>query len=181
MKLEYDESRVIFPRIERLLRGIERAGLWISSVCVVLLGLLVMLQVGLRSLGYRGIPDHNVLAGDLMVAIVALAWMVVTATRGHIEVEFFTSRVGERGRALLSALGGVVGLLMILPLAWASWKMLRNAVLRMTYYDGVMAFPQWPARLLFFAAFTLMAVRLTTLVIYDVSAFLRARSAAIPR
>ncbi len=174
MQLEYKEDRVLLPGAERVLRAIEGVGFWISSVAVVLLATVVIVQVILRATGFAGIPDHNLIASDLMVAIVALSWMVVTATRGHIEVEVFTSRMGERGLLLLSALGSLVGLLMIVPLTWASWNMLRNAVVRMTYYDGVMAFPQWPARLIFFVAFFLMAVRLVTLIVYDIVAFARA-------
>lgn len=148
----------------RGLRRLEMAGLWIAAAAVAALGLLIVVSIAGRALAGVMAPDVNVLAGDLMVAIAALGWGAVTATGGHIEVELFTRRAGPRASALLGAFGALVGLAMIVPLAWASWTMLVHALTRGTYYDGVLDWPQWPARMLFFIAFALMALRLLAML-----------------
>ena len=178
MELDYSRSGRLFPRADRLLRVLETAGLWISSVAVVLLGALVIVSISGRALFGQAVPDDNILVGDLMVAIVALSWAIVTATRGNIVVEVFTNWVGPRGQSVLSALGSLVGLAMILPLTWASWLMLKNAIVRGTYFDGILHVPQWPGRMLFFYAFALMSCRLVLMLATDISAVVGGRQQA---
>lgn len=176
MQLDYSGSGRVLPRASGLLGLVERAGLWVSSAAVVVLGALVIVSISSRVLTGRSIPDDNVMVGDLMVAIVALSWAVVTATRGNIVVEVFTNWMSERAQFWLGALGSLVGLVMIVPLAWASYTMLRHSLLRGTYYDGILAWPQWPARMLFFYAFVLMALRLVLLMADDIAAALGRRT-----
>jgi TRAP-type C4-dicarboxylate transport system permease small subunit len=173
-----DAGGMPLPRLDRTLRALEQAGLRVSAVAVAALGLLVIASISGRALFGRSIPDDNVMVGDLMVAIVALSWAAVTATRGHIAVEVFTNWVRPRLRAGLDALGSLVGLAMILPLSWASWNMLEHALARGTYYDGLLSMPQWPARMLFFYAFALMTCRLLLLLARDVGVALRSSQEA---
>lgn len=167
MDLDYSGSGKLFPRADRVLRALETMGLWVSSVAVVLLGLLVIVSIAGRALIGKTVPDDNILVGDLMIAIVALSWAAVTATRGNIVVEVFTNWIGRRGQYLLDALGSLVGLAMIVPLTWASWLMLDYAFVRGTYFDGILHVPQWPGRLLFFYAFLMMGLRLVLLLVND--------------
>lgn len=175
MELDYSESGRRLPRLQRVFRVLESLGLWASAIAVVILGTLVIVSITGRVLIGRIVPDDNVLVGELMVAIVALAWATVIATRGNISVEVFTNRVGQRGRRLIDAFGSLIGLAMVLPLTWASWLMLDNALTRGTYHDGLLHVPQWPGRLLFFYAFLMMSCRLVLLIIDDLSAFLGPR------
>lgn len=167
MELDYRNADAAFPRVSAALRVFERAGFWLSSFAVALLGTLAVTSITLRTVTGRAIPDDNIMIGDLVVAIVALSWAIVTATQGNIIVEVFTNWIGERGQAVLRVLGSLVGLAMIVPLCWASGMMAYDAVAKMTYYDGLLHWPQWPSRSIFFVSFVMMGLRLLLLVATD--------------
>jgi TRAP-type C4-dicarboxylate transport system permease small subunit len=169
MELDYSKTGKLFPRADRVFRALEKAGLWVSSVALVLMGLLVVVSIGGRALIGKTIPDDNLLIGGLMVATVALSLAVVAATRGNIVVEVFTNKIGDRGHRLLNAFSSFIGLAMMIPLTWASWLALKYAVVRGTYFDGLLHVPQWPARVLFFSSFILISVRLLLMLVEDVA------------
>jgi TRAP-type mannitol/chloroaromatic compound transport system permease small subunit len=167
MKLDYRYADAAFPRASAALRVLELSGFWLSTVAVTVLGTLAVTSIALRTLTGRAVPDDNIMIGDLVVAIVALSWAVVTATQGNIVVEVFTSWVAGRGQALLRILGSLVGLAMIIPLCWASGTMAYAAIAKLTYYDGLLHWPQWPSRSIFFISFVMMALRLILLIATD--------------
>lgn len=174
MELDYHDEKGAAPVApDRWLRALEAAGLWISAAAVVVLGVLIIASIIGRATIGRTIPDDNIMVADLMVGIVALSWAAVTATRGNIVVEVFTNWVGDRGQAGLRALGSLVGLGMIAPLAWASGNMAAHAIQKGTFYDGLLMLPQWPARCLFFYAFAAMTLRLLILLWTDLRAVAR--------
>jgi TRAP-type C4-dicarboxylate transport system permease small subunit len=170
MQLDYSGADAVFPRASHALRLFERAGFWLSTVSVAVLGALASGSIALRALTGRGITDDAILIGDLVVAIVALSWATVTATQGNIVVEVFTNWLGPRGQAALRVLGSIIGLVMIGFLCWASWQMARHSIVLLTYYDGLLHWPQWPSRLAFFLAFLMMALRLLLLTATDIVA-----------
>lgn len=168
MLLDYTNAQAVFPRTNAALKIFEKAGFWLSAGSVAFLGGLAVFSISLRMITGRAVPDDNIIIGDLVVAIVALAWATVTATQGNIVVEVFTNWVGDRGQAALRALGSCVGLVMILPLCWASWSMAEHSIVKMTYYDGLLHWPQWPSRSVFFIAFLMMSLRLVLLAATDI-------------
>jgi TRAP-type C4-dicarboxylate transport system permease small subunit len=178
MELDYSGVDAVFPRLHRIMRKIDLAGLWLAAASVAILGVIVISSITMRALTGRDIPDGNVVVGDLVVAVVALAWGVVTGTRGNIFVEVFTNWTTGRARAALDAFASLVGLAMIVPLAWASYVMLAQSVRLGTYYDGVLQVPQWPSRLLFFYAFLIMSLRLVFLLVTDIVVAARSRTPA---
>ena len=167
MQLDYRNANAVFPRVSTALGVLERAGFWLSSLAVAVLGTLAVTSITLRTLTGRAITDDNIMIGDLVVAIVALSWAIVTATQGNILVEVFTNWVGNRGQAALRVLASIVGLAMILPLCWASGVMAYDAIVKMTYYDGLLHWPQWPSRSIFFISFVMMGLRLLLLASTD--------------
>lgn len=176
MQLDYQNADAAFPRASGVLRALEKAGFWLSVVAVAVLGTLAVTSITLRALTGRAIPDDNIMIGDLVVAVVALSWAVVTATQGNIIVEVFTNWVGPRGQAVLRVLASIVGLAMIIPLCWASWVMAHDAIVKMTYYDGLLHWPQWPSRTIFFVSFLMMALRLVLLAATDAVLAITGRS-----
>lgn len=178
MQLDYSYADAVFPRASSALRLFERAGFWLSTVSVALLGALASGSIALRTLTGRAITDDNILIGDLVVAVVALSWATVTATQGNIVVEVFTNWVGPRGQAALRLLGSVVGLAMIGLLCWASWQMAYYSIVKLTYYDGLLHWPQWPSRSVFFISFFMMALRLLLLAATDIVLTFRSEPAA---
>ena len=167
MQLNYAYADAVFPRLSAVLRSVETVGFWISSTCVAILGLLAVTSISLRTLTGQAITDDNIIIGDLVVGIVALSWATVTATQGNIVVEVFTNWIGPRGQAALRVLAALVGLAMTGLLCWASWKMAHYSIVKQTYYDGLLHWPQWPSRTIFFLSFLMMVARLCFLLVTD--------------
>ena len=99
----------------------------------------------------------------------SMSWATVTATRGNIEVEVFTNWISGRGQSVLRALGSIVGIVMIGLLCWASGKMAYDSIVKLTYFDGLLHWPQWPSRSIFFLSFLMMGLRLILLAATDIA------------
>lgn len=148
----------------RFLSAIEKLGLDISAVAIVVLALLVTASISGRLFFGSAIPDDIVIAGELMVTLVALPWAIVTAARGHIAVEVFTTKVRGRGNIFLDILTTVAALVMLVPLTLAVGKALMTSINFGAYFDGDLYLPQWPGRLVFFVGYALMLVRFAFLL-----------------
>ena len=142
-----------------LLTWLEKIGLSLSAVAIVLLGLLVTVSVLGRLVSGQMIPDDIVISGELMVTLVALPWAYITADRGHISVEVFTNWISSRGHAWLDILAGIVALVMVVPLTWATGQVFLHAAEFGSYFDGDLYLPEWPGRLTFFIGFAMMTLR----------------------
>jgi len=146
---------------------VEKLFLRIASICVVILGTVILVKIIGRVFRFPAVPDDIVISGELMVILVALPWAYVTADRGHVSVEVFTDWMSPRAHRILAVFGGIVGLMMIAPLAWATGTAFVTAFNFGSYFDGELYLPQWPGRLAFFVGFALMLVRLVVLIVTD--------------
>ncbi len=146
---------------------LERIGLDIASIVIVLLGILVTASVIGRVVWGVTIPDDIVIAGEFMVTLVALPWAFVTADRGHISVEIFTNWVPPTGRAFLDIVAGLVALIMVIPLTWATGVVFFEAWEFGNYFDGDLYLPEWPGRLAFFVGFAFMSLRFFLWLVKD--------------
>jgi len=148
----------------RFLSSIEKFGLDVSALAIVILALMVTASIAGRLFFGTSVPDDIVIAGELMVALVALPWAIVTADRGHIAVEVFTTRVTGRGNIFLNILSTIAALVMLVPLTLAVGRALMISIDFGSYFDGELYLPQWPGRLMFFLGYALMLVRFAVLV-----------------
>jgi len=148
----------------RFLSVIEKAGLDLSVIAIVVLALLVTVSIAGRLILGSAIPDDIIIAGELMVALVALPWAIVTADRGHIAVEVFTTRVKGSGNIWLDILSTFAALVMMVPLTLAVGSALMTSIDYGSYFDGDLYLPQWPGRLMFFLGYALMLARFAFLL-----------------
>ncbi|MBT3788815.1 MAG: TRAP transporter small permease [Alphaproteobacteria bacterium] len=151
----------------RFLAKLEQAGRDISSLLILVLGIVVVSSAAARLVPILEIPDHYVITGELMVTLVALPWAFVTADRGHISVEVFTGWVSPRTSSYLYAFAALVALIMVLPLTWAAGLVFYEAYDYGNYFDGALYLPEWPGRLTFFVGFALMSLRMVLLLVSD--------------
>jgi len=105
-----------------------------------------------------------------MVAAVLLPLTAVTATRAHISVTVFTSRVGEQGRTVLAVLGHLVGLVLVGALIWAGLRLFLGAWSSGEYYDGDIYIPMWIGYSVFLFALVSFAIRLAVMAARDLTA-----------
>tara|TARA_R110002094_G_scaffold209327_3_gene179755 strand:- start:418 stop:975 length:558 start_codon:yes stop_codon:yes gene_type:complete len=163
-KEDLSDLRRLDPAI---LVWLEKLGLWLSCAGIAVLGSMIIVTVVARYFVGSIIPDDLIIAGELMVTLVALPWAFVTADRGHIAVELFTNWATGRARILLDMFAALVGLVMVVPLTYATWMDLVTAIEYGSYFDGDLYLPEWPGRTMFFIGFALMLVRMLLVLITD--------------
>ncbi|QFU08015.1 Tripartite ATP-independent periplasmic transporters, DctQ component [Rhodobacteraceae bacterium THAF1] len=151
-----------------MLRRIERLLLDLAAAAIVALGLLITVSVVLRITVNSGIPDTVVMVAELMVAAILLPLAATVAARANIVVEVLSQHFPMRVQDLLVILGGIIGLLALIPLIWAGWKEAVTAIESGSFFFGQLNLPKWPGRVLFLIGVVLCWVRLAVQVVEDI-------------
>lgn len=149
------------------MRMIERTLLDLAVLALIALGLVIFANVAMRALLGTSVPDAIILVRELMVAAILLPLAAATAARSHVAVTFVSDRLPPRLRANLILLGHVVGLLALMPLIYAAWRVTGQALASGEFYYGDLNLPRWPGVALFMAGLVLMWVRLAILLVGD--------------
>lgn len=150
--------------LDRLLGRLERAMVIAAGISLVALCAYIVLSVVMRSFALGQIPDESVIVAELMVATITLPLAAVAAEKGFIAVELFTGRIGARGQRRLALVAAVVGLIAVLPVGYSAWFSMHDAIETGNYYFGLLQWPEWPGRSVFFIAYLFFALRLILLL-----------------
>ena len=153
-----------------MLKKIEQGALLVAGMCIVALGLMITLTVVTRNLFGWGVPDDVVIVRELMVGAVFLPLAYVTADYSHITIEFLFKRLGKQGKLWMLAMGSLISLLILIPLAFSAWQGFSHAASSGAYFFGELELPEWPGRFAFFAGAALFIVRLSIILVTDMRA-----------
>ncbi|SPJ22600.1 TRAP transporter small permease [Palleronia abyssalis] len=156
-----------------MLRWVERFLLDLAAAAIVALGLLITASVLLRITLNSGIPDTVVMVAELMVAAIILPLAATIAARANIVVEVLSQHFPGRVQDCLVILGGVIGLLALLPLLWAGYREAASAIESGGFFFGQLNLPKWPGRVLFLFGLIVCWVRLLVQVVADMRTFAR--------
>ncbi len=151
------------------MRLIERTLLDLSVLALIALGVVIFANVVMRAVLGSSVPDAIILVRELMVAAIILPMAAATAARSHVAVTFLSDRMPVRVRSRLIVLGHVIGLLALIPLIYASWRVTGQAWRSGEFYYGDLNLPRWPGIALFLIGLALMWVRLAILLVGDVA------------
>lgn len=153
-----------------MLKMIERGALMLAGLCIVALGLMITLTVVSRNLFGWGIPDDVVIVRELMVGAVFLPLAYVTAGYSHITINFLFKRLSKNAKLWMLALGSLISLLILLPLAASAWLGFLHAANSGAYFFGDLELPEWPGRFAFFTGAALFITRLSIICVTDIRA-----------
>ena len=151
-----------------MLRRIETLLLDLAAAAIVALGLLITISVILRLTLNSGIPDTVVMVAELMVAAIVLPLAATVAARANIVVEVLSQHFPMRVQDLLVILGGIIGLLALIPLIWAGWHEVTSTFDSGSFFYGQLSLPKWPGRVIFLAGVALCWIRLAVQVVQDI-------------
>jgi len=151
-----------------VLQRIERLLLDLAVMAVVGLGLLITLNIAMRTFAGGGVPDTIVMVRELMVAAIVLPLAAATSARAHIVVEFLSQRLPGRAQSWLVVAGSVFGLFALAPLIWAGWREVMHTVGNGAFFYGELNLPKWPGRTIFLLGVSFCWLRLLLMVIGDV-------------
>ncbi|MFT5654126.1 MAG: TRAP-type C4-dicarboxylate transport system permease small subunit [Glaciecola sp.] len=153
-----------------MLKKIEQGALILAGMCIVTLGLMITLTVATRNLFGWGVTDDVVIVRELMVGAIFLPLAYVTADYSHITIEFLFKRLGKHAKLWMLAIGSLISLLILMPLAFSAWQGFFHAASSGSYFFGELELPEWPGRFAFFAGSVLFVVRLSLIVVTDMRA-----------
>jgi TRAP-type C4-dicarboxylate transport system permease small subunit len=140
---------------------LEAAAMAIAAAAILLLGGVVTASVIGRELFNAGVPDDIVIAGLLMIPLVMLPLAHIHAKGGHIAVTVTSDWLPPRGRAALSVLGDLLGLLFFGAIGWFLARKIPRDFAGGAYYDGELGIPVWPMKVVFALAVALFLLRLS--------------------
>ncbi|WP_265500101.1 TRAP transporter small permease [Paracoccus beibuensis] len=149
------------------MRLIERTLLDIAVLALMALGAVIFANVAMRATIGVSVPDAIIIVRELMVAAIILPMAAATAARGHVAVTFLSDRMPAAVRGRLILLGHVVGLLALLPLIYAAWRVTAQTYVSGEFYYGDLNLLRWPGVALFLAGLVLMWVRIAVLLAGD--------------
>jgi TRAP-type C4-dicarboxylate transport system permease small subunit len=122
------------------------ATLWLARVAAVIMAFLALItfaDVGARYLFNRPFNFSVELTELSMGLIVYLGVGLTTHENGHVRVDFFTLKLGERLRAVVDALTSLIALAFLAVMIWRLW--LRALVLFEKHdVSQVLHLPFWP-------------------------------------
>ncbi|MES9971784.1 MAG: TRAP transporter small permease [Candidatus Thiodiazotropha sp.] len=154
-----------------MLKKLEQGALALAGLCIVALGLVITATVTLRNFG-SGVTDDVVIVSELMVGAIFLPLSYVTANYGHICIEFLFKRMKPPIQLWLLAIGSMISLLILCPLAFAAWIDFSHAVDAGAYFFGELELPEWPGRFAFLLGAVLFVLRLSVICVADIHAAL---------
>ncbi|MBU2956900.1 TRAP transporter small permease subunit [Paracoccus sp. 1_MG-2023] len=155
------------------MRLIERTLLDLSVLALIALAGVIFANVGMRWLLGTGLPDAIILVRELMIAAVILPMAAATAARGHVAVTFFSDRMPPDLRGWLVVLGHLVGVLALIPLIFAAWRVTSQVWSSGEFYYGDLNLPRWPGVALFLVGLGLMWLRLCLMLAGDIRQLMR--------
>jgi TRAP-type C4-dicarboxylate transport system permease small subunit len=153
-----------------MLKKIEQGALIVAGGCIVTLGLMITLTVVTRNLFGWGVTDDVVIVRELMVGAIFLPLAYVTANYSHITIEFLFKRLSKPAKLWMLAIGSLISLLILMPLAFSAWQGFFHAASSGAYFFGELELPEWPGRFAFFVGAGLFIIRLSIILVVDIRA-----------
>lgn len=152
----------------RVLQRIEQLLLLIACLAILAICAIIFSGVVTRAVFNWSLPDAEVMVRELMIAAMILPLAYVTARRTHISVDVFVSMMPDRAKPWIDVLGSVIGLLVLLPIAYGGWKAFNTAWWDGNYFYGEFDLPEWPGKFAFFLGYVVFVARLAALVFIDI-------------
>lgn len=135
-------------RLQDFVERLSKAIMVLGGVALVATMLLVCADVFGRYLLSKPVPGTlEIVSSYMMVAMIYLPIAYVQARRQNVMVDLFTMRMSDRGKALLDALAGILGMAYVGLLTMLVYGEAVNATAVREFKDIYVAFlPIWPAR-----------------------------------
>lgn len=150
----------LIKRFECGLARLESLANYLGALSILLLGCLITASVIGRAVFNAGIPDTIVIAGLLLIPVVALPMAFVQSQDGHIAVTVTTDWMPKRFISALKALSNIVGFIFFGAIIWFMLQKVPRDIATGAYYDGEFNIPVWPMKLVFALGIALFLIRL---------------------
>jgi len=129
--------------LERTAKGLMVAGaLWSFG-----LAFYILVDVGSRALGIRGIPGTAEIARNSIVIIVFMQLPYCVLSKGMLQADFLVHWLPSGAQRFVRAVGFIGGAALFSALAVGSWHPAMAAWMKQSFDgDGAFRMPIWPVR-----------------------------------
>jgi TRAP-type C4-dicarboxylate transport system permease small subunit len=138
---------------------LSRINTVVVAACGILLFLFMLMEVGDvsgRYLFLSPVPGTREIGEIVLAYVVFMGWAAVLANNQHIRVLLLVDRLPLRWQAWLELVALLVGLAMILPIAYYSFELaLKSYITKEIAFTY--AIPRWPGKTALFIGSTLFA------------------------
>lgn len=150
-------------------RVLERASHFfalISGLVVVVMMVMITVDAIGRKFGYP-VPGGLELSEAMMALVIYLALMGVQYHRENVFISIATEPASERTKAVLDAIGSLLGLGLFAVFAWYSWLKALDAYELGEFRVATVDVPIWPFRFAVPIGLALLCVQLAVSAIQD--------------
>ncbi len=109
-------------KLKKISRGLNQSFNWVAGAGLVLMLVLTVADVIAIKIFSSPIPGTIELISFLSVVVVAFALAYTQQLKGHIQVDFFVSRLPHRYRDFFGIFISAVSFMLFALLAWRSFK-----------------------------------------------------------
>jgi TRAP-type C4-dicarboxylate transport system permease small subunit len=131
-------------RFRKVVQNVSYGACCLGMFLAIPLMLLTVGDVMSRSFFNKPIPGTFELSEYMLAVIVLLGAAYTQQVKGHVGVDFLTSRYSHRTQAVLQALTTLAGLFVVAVLAWQGYL---EGIQEKAVSDQL-RIPQWPFKLL---------------------------------
>jgi TRAP-type C4-dicarboxylate transport system permease small subunit len=108
-------------RFERIINSLSKWLNWVAGIGLVLMLLVIVVDIIGAKLFKSPLPGAVDIVGLLGIVVIAFAIAQTQVVHGHIEVEFFVTRIPEKARNIIAGVIYSLGMLLFVLLAWQSY------------------------------------------------------------
>ena len=144
----------------KLVTRLESLVTYFGAAVILIMGAMITGSVLGRAFFNTGVPDMIIIAGIMMIPIIALPLAWVQSQDGHIAVTVTTDWMPARVISALKILGNVLGFVFFGAIAWFLVQKVPRDIATSAYYDGELDIPVWPMKIVFTVGVGLFLVRL---------------------
>jgi len=137
-----NSSSIVVKKFEAL----EKLMIYLSAVIVAIMMLLTATDVFLRYVFNKPMQDSFELSQFMMAGLVFLGIPYMQSIKGHVSVEFLTSRLSPTAREIIKILGYLFGLFIYVIVTRQSGLFALDAWKTNDYTMGIVHYPLWPAK-----------------------------------
>ncbi len=133
-----------YQDLKGAVRAVNRALSSFGMFFLIPMMLITTAEVWGRALWNTPVPGSIELSSYMLVVFILLGVGATQQTKGHVRVEMFVSRLGQKARCIIEMATTLLSLVIIGLLAWRGMVM----GLEETAVSDMLRIPQWPFRML---------------------------------
>lgn len=165
-------------RIEAVLRRLNHLLALVLGVVLVATVIFILIDVGLRGLGYGSLGGSNEISGYVMTALSSWGLAFALVERAHVRIDILRQMIARPGQVAMDLLAIIVTNAVVLLVAWQCWPVLEKTLARGSRANTPLETPLWIPQGIWFGGWVWFALTVTLLTLIGLTYLAAGRMAA---